>query len=130
MSKHNDEKKIIKSHVVLVEGKDDVTFLEAVLKKLNLLEKIQIYNLEGIGNLIKEVKSLFQQQDKFSFITAIIDADDDFLKAKQNVETAYKELLDIQSFAPFIFPDNQNTGMLETVLIDYYKAIFPEQYKC
>jgi hypothetical protein len=63
-----------------------------------------------------KITDLKQDINKFnpSKVLAIFDADDDFQSSKQNLENVFEEIK--KNMDSFLFPNNKNTGELETLL--------------
>lgn len=106
---------------IIVEGDSDKKFLESYLSYLNIINYTKIVAIGGKDNIVnhKELK-------KEDFII-IFDADDDYNKSKINIENQL-EKLDIQNDKIFLFPNNKDTGNLETLIEKI--AIHKEVLQC
>ncbi len=106
---------------IIVEGDSDKKFLESYLKYLNITNYTKIVAIGGKDNIVnhKELK-------KEDFII-IFDADDDYDESKINIENQL-EKLDIQNDKIFLFPNNKDTGNLETLIEKI--AIHKEVLQC
>ncbi len=82
--------RVIEPCVLLVEGKDDVGFFEALLKKLGITQ-IQVTSIEGVDNLELEL-GLLKKDPNFKNMGKVLgivrDADDDPQKAFAYVQNA------------------------------------------
>lgn len=119
--------------LLLVEGKDEVSFFEAVIEKLNLSEaKIQIIPVAGKGNFPNHLEALLNTPgfSDVNTIAIIRDADrcaEDAFKSILGLLKKHK--LPLPDFANtfsdlrtprigvFIMPDNNSGGMLEDLCL-------------
>lgn len=126
-----DKKKAIikKEKVIVVEGKDDETFFNKLLDKLNILD-VQIIGMEGKNNFKKGFEYI-QDLPGFNVVkrlAIILDADKNYQSTKQSVIANTSKALKVSkdplifsssnpSVAYFIMPNNKDKGMLETLCI-------------
>ena len=106
---------------IIVEGDSDKKFLESYLKYLNITNYNKIISIGGKDNIINHI-----ELKKEDFII-IFDADDDYDKSKTNIENQLNRL-DIQNDKIFLFPNNKDTGNLETLIEKI--AIYKEVLQC
>lgn len=106
---------------IIVEGDSDKKFLESYLKYLNIRNYTKIVAIGGKDNIVNHKE--FKKED---FII-IFDADDDYNESKINIENQL-EKLDIQNDKIFLFPNNKETGNLETLIEKI--AIHKEVLQC
>ena len=106
---------------IIVEGDSDKKFLESYLKYLNITNYTKIVAIGGKDNIVNHI-----ELKKEDFII-IFDADDDYDESKINIENQL-EKLDIQNDKIFLFPNNKDTGNLETLIEKI--AIYKEVLQC
>lgn len=108
---------------LIVEGKSDEVFVRQYCRFLNpdMDEKISIAN--GKDNLI-------HHKDIKKYKTLIIfDADDDYGRSKENIVSQLKTMeVDIDEYPIFLFPNNQESGNLETLIEKI--ALHPKILQC
>jgi len=118
---------------ILVEGITDVAFLKYICFKNNITRKFNgfkqdnnkhifnnliIINLNGQNNLAMELKFLKEEEEDIKFIGIIQDADNNFKKSKENIETAINNSeIDKDKIDIFLTPNNEDKGDLETLLL-------------
>lgn len=131
--------------LLLVEGKDDEGFFKALLKQLQL-EDIEIRNFDGTPNFSTYLKTL-KVTPGFSEVASlgiVRDADKDYNSAFQSICTGLQQakinipkrpLVTAEGepkVTVYIFPDCQNSGMLETLCLKSLEndPVFPcmEEY--
>jgi len=125
---------IIKSKILLVEGKDEINLFSALLVDLGLEESIQLIDTAGINNLTTEIASV-QARSGYRIVESIgiiRDADSDSDAAFQsvcssltnnNLPTPQGQLIpQIEDGKPkvvvLIIPYGKPTGMLENVCLE------------
>lgn len=96
---------------IFVEGSSDKIFLEMLCSYLNI--NAEYTATSGKDNLINTVKI-----KKYDNPVIIFDADDDFQNSISNIKNQIEILDSTISPKIFLFPDNENTGNLETLLED------------
>ncbi|ACN84329.1 DUF3226 domain-containing protein [Brachyspira hyodysenteriae] len=108
---------------ILVEGYTDKYFIELYLKYLNI-SKCKVEQVAGKDNLFKYKIEIQRSNDNY-FI--IFDADDNLDKSKNNI---INQLEVDESFFDkiFLFPNNKDTGNLETLIEKI--AIHKEVLQC
>lgn len=127
-----DEPPIVESGLLLVEGKDDKNFFEAMLKHMNIT-RIRVYPIDGKAAFRDRLGSLLKSSDVSDSLRAvgvIRDADEssrrafqsvgdalrfyDFPTPMENGEFAHREG---RSVGVLILGDSEGQGMLESVLL-------------
>ncbi|MBN2306261.1 MAG: hypothetical protein JXQ72_17395 [Anaerolineae bacterium] len=121
---------IKQSKVLIVEGKDDVRFLQALLRHLKIAGDFDIRDVQGVGNLGDSLRTVLATPDRNIVSLGIIrDADQRAQSAFQSVCSGLHNAglsvprwpLDVVGEKPrvsvFIWPDCENTGMLETLCL-------------
>ena len=106
---------------IIVEGDSDKKFLESYLRHLNIRNYTKIVAIGGKDNIVNHI-----ELKKEDFII-IFDADDDYNESKINIENQL-EKLDIENDKIFLFPNNKDTGNLETLIEKI--AIHKEVLQC
>ena len=122
---------------ILVEGITDVAFLKYICVKKKITTKFNdfkqdnnkyifnnliIINLNGQNNLAMELKFLKEEEEDIEFIGIIQDADSDFKKSKEDIETAIENSkIDKDKIDIFLTPNNRDKGDLETLLLSTIK---------
>jgi len=122
---------------ILVEGITDVAFLKYICVKKKITTKFNdfkqdnnkyifnnliIINLNGQDNLAMELKFLKEEEEDIEFIGIIQDADSDFKKSKEDIETAIENSkIDKDKIDIFLTPNNRDKGDLETLLLSTIK---------
>ena len=96
---------------IFVEGISDKIFLEMLCSYLNI--NAEYTATSGKDNLINTVKI-----KKYDNPIIIFDADNDFQNSVNNIKNQIEILDSTISPKIFLFPDNENTGNLETLLED------------
>ena len=96
----------------IVEGTTDRTFIEVLLKKLNINGGYDFLGLEGIDDVKKIIFSLNRKDLKENIYFAFVDADNDFNLRLQEMQ----ELCD-GKLAFYIFPNHSDSGDLEALLL-------------
>lgn len=116
---------------LLVEGKDDENFFSALIEDLGI-ENIQIHDIEGVGKLKGFIRVL-SGRPSFTIVKGvgiILDADNRTPDSvMQSVRSALEGIAGLSAperagelfgdeikTGAFILPDNQNPGMLETLI--------------
>ena len=94
---------------IFVEGNSDKIFLQALCNYLNIDAQFIVTN--GKNNLIN-----YPNIKKYDNILIIFDADDNFQNSLNNIENQVNKIDENISPKIFLFPDNKNTGNLETLL--------------
>jgi hypothetical protein len=122
---------IKKERLLIVEGKDEELFFDALLKHLNI-SNIQILSIGGKTKFRKNLGALLNRREEFAKVKRLWitrDADDDFNSAFQSICDALKALelpvpkkpkiptSSCPEISIFIFPDNQSPGMLEDLCL-------------
>ncbi|MCA6070876.1 MAG: hypothetical protein LE168_00555 [Endomicrobium sp.] len=134
--------KIGETSILLVEGKDEVNFFNALLKFLDVPD-VQCIDVGGVSKFKNEFDALsrgagFEDVNKIAFVR---DADKQAESAldslKSSVSTAayvrfniddislannVKDIDDVARCGVYIMPDNQSPGMLEDLCIKYMKT--------
>lgn len=114
---------------LLVEGKDQQNFFEALASHLRL-ESIQVHDFGGIGELKKFLPAFVKRPgfDSVHSVGIIRDAETSFARAFQSVQSSVRNVgLSVPTSAGrpsgdnpavtvLILPDNEHPGMLETLL--------------
>lgn len=131
MIKSNHHQKIIKSNLLLVEGRDEVNFFECYLNFLKI-DSIQIIEVKGKENFKREIPKLkvlpgFSDVMKIGIIR---DADTDFVatfrsiydRLKENGFNPVKECNIFSESHPsigiFIMPSSNQNGSLEDLCLE------------
>lgn len=96
---------------IFVEGSSDKIFLEMLCSYLNINAEYTITSSKD--NLINTVKI-----KKYDNPVIIFDADNDFQNSVNNIKNQIEIIDSTISPKIFLFPDNENTGNLETLLED------------
>ncbi|MFC2155570.1 DUF3226 domain-containing protein [Acidobacteriota bacterium] len=118
--------------LLVVEGKDEVNFFEALLREIGMNENVDVRETEG-KDKFKELMPAFTITTGFNLIEKIAVIRD----ADNNSNDAFKSVIDvlkknglkppkkpgefsrgIPSVGVFIMPDNTSTGMLEDLCLD------------
>jgi len=122
---------IEKERLLIVEGKDEELFFEALLNQLGFLN-IQILPIGGKTKFRKYLKSLISRKVDFAKVKRLWitrDADDDFNTAFQSIcdtlkffslPVPQKPKIPTEAYPEvniFIFPDNKSPGMLEDLCL-------------
>ena len=122
---------IDKNKIVLVEGKDEINFINALLDKLSI-NNIQIIELQGRGNLKKTLSTLFKLPENklIQSLAIVIDADNDQSNEFKSVQDVLKnnnlpvpgvlkEFVnsDSRRVGVYILPGNADSGMLEDLCL-------------
>ncbi|MBI1280029.1 MAG: hypothetical protein GC179_18015 [Anaerolineaceae bacterium] len=123
--------------LLMVEGKEDIRFFNALIKKLNL-ENIQVSEYEGKNQMRRAILALKNEDMFLNNIIAlgvVRDADSDAAGAFQSITSAFKnaglqvpkkplkvssetgKLTDPQTMA-MVVPPNKLSGMLEDVCFE------------
>ena len=98
---------------IFVEGSSDKIFLEMLCAYLNINAEYTVTS--GKDNLINTVKL-----KKYDNPVIIFDADNNFQNSVNNIKNQIEKIDSTISPKIFLFPDNENTGNLETLLEDIY----------
>jgi hypothetical protein len=119
---------------ILLEGATDKSLVESMLKELKLTNekfKFTFKGLKGISSVKKLIPTLETEITNGNKIIAIVDADKDFDKRKE--EMAELEYIKNGNIDLFILPNNRENGTLEDLLLSTIedKSIFDciEKYK-
>lgn len=111
---------------IIVEGKSDKEFLLAYtahIKKQYSLNDIIVNGGNNLKGRVAQAKTLLDVNEN---IFVIFDADDNYSKSKLTIECHFKDLgPDANRVKVFLFPNNMDSGNLETLL----ENIVPEDYK-
>ncbi len=133
------------SQKLLVEGKDDMHVVFALVKKFSLTENFDIIDCNGIENLFDKLEARLKilDKDKVKTIGVLIDADENLISrinSINNILERYsfnpipKKLLkegyigklnSITKLGVWIMPNNETKGMLE----DFLKLLVPKNDK-
>lgn len=106
---------------IFVEGSSDKIFLENLFLYHNIKAIIEITG--GKGNL-KNMPKL----EKYSDPVIIFDADNDYNAAKNNIINQINNININISPCIYLFPDNENTGTLENLLMEI--SYYPQIHNC
>jgi hypothetical protein len=126
--------KITNKFLLLVEGKDEIEFFNALFKYMNI-DGVQIHEVEGKNNFSKNIKQIKDSPDDgFSIVTnlgIIRDADDNAKAAFDSIcyhlnqnkiappkNIGIVENIDKRKIGIFIMPNNKDNGMLETLCLE------------
>jgi len=132
---------IEKENILIVEGEDEKSFFEFLLKKMNLNEDIQILPFGGKDKFPKRIPSLIKRaniQIDLKTIAIVRDADkkiaEDAFKSICNILKKTKSTVplvvptklnefsnDMPKIGIFVMPDNKNEGMLEDLCLEVFK---------
>lgn len=129
--KRNEVLKITSSHILIVEGKDEVNFFEALLREMNNSLDIQIMDIGGKGKIHNNLQALTNSPGFSNVISIgiIRDADTDPQAAFQSVCTAIENaglpvptnpmqpIGQNPSITVMILPNENSEGMLEDVCL-------------
>lgn len=133
MSKNNNL--INKPKLLIGEGNDEVRFFQSFLKYLNL-ENIMVESYQGKDNLSTYLKTLKVRPNFSQLVSIGITRDADYklmenlfksicsslTKANLPIPNSLSESSqEIPKISIFILPDNQNSGMLETLCLESLK---------
>ncbi len=108
-----------KEILIFVEGPSDRFFLEIYLLHLYFQEKFpiknfKVQNIDGKGNLSKRLFEI----EKYDKTLIIFDADKDYESNKKEIlKVVSKTKQTISEEQIFLFPNNQDNGDLETLLL-------------
>ncbi|GAA7639095.1 hypothetical protein JP0138_05620 [Helicobacter pylori] len=109
-----------KEILIFVEGSSDRFFLEVYLLYLYFQEKFpiknfKVQNVDGKGNLSKRLLEI----EKYDKTLIIFDADKDYESNKKEILRIVSKTKQIISEEQiFLFPNNQDDGDLETLLLE------------
>ncbi len=127
-------------HLFLVEGKDDEAFLSLAIKDFTGAQNVQIIEIGGKDNLKKKLQTYKPFAGlPLQIITVIFDADK---SAKETFEEINRAITAAGLTAPnilgafsdnsegikmrvYLFPDNQNSGSLETLMLQSEECLPP-----
>jgi len=100
---------------IIVEGTTDKALVNNILQNEGKKEKIdyEFLGLKGLDSVLKTLKSLTPKDMQDNIYFAIVDADKSFSKRNTQMQELTKKQIDY-----FIFPNNQDNGNLETLLLD------------
>ncbi len=136
---------------LLVEGITDVAFVKYICLKNGITNNFNdfkqnknqytfgnkiIINIDGQGNLEKELNFLKNEEHMISNIFIIQDADNDIKKSKEQIEeTINNSLIEKNKIKYFLTPNDKDTGNLETLLLSSIEnnpvlECFDEYAKC
>jgi len=122
---------LLKNKILLVEGKDECLFFKAFLKRIRLIDEIQIFDSGGVTN-IKDRLTGIVKMSGFSRVNAIgiiRDADSDSSSSFLAVKNALRDLqlpcpgnsFEVTDTNPkicvFILPDDNTNGELEDLCL-------------
>ncbi|ABF84436.1 DUF3226 domain-containing protein [Helicobacter pylori] len=112
-----------KEILIFVEGPSDKVFLEVYLLYLYFQEKFpiknfKVQNIKGKDNLSKRLLEI----EKYDKTLIIFDADKDYESNKKEIlKVVSKTKQTISEEQIFLFPNNQDDGDLETLLLEIAK---------
>lgn len=124
--------KISKSKLLLVEGKDEISFFTALLKKLNKEADVQIIEVGGKDNFKFELPAILNTtgfSENVKSLAIVRDADNNFDGAFQSVQNLLRRNHQIAPYGCnkftmgdpkigiYIMPDNFQNGMLEDLCL-------------
>jgi len=101
---------------IIVEGITDKALVRKLLSDLGKIEKTdyQFLGLKGIESVRNTLENLTEKDLSQNRYFAIVDADRSFRDRKNDMETWTQERVDF-----FIFPNNDDDGDLETLLLSH-----------
>lgn len=111
---------IDKEILIFVEGPSDKVFLEVYLYFLGnfLTKNFKVQNIKGKDNLSKRLLEI----EKYDKTLIIFDADKDYESNKKEIlKIVLKTKQTISEEQIFLFPNNQDDGDLETLLLEIAK---------
>ena len=97
----------------IVEGKTDKALIENILSTLNINIDFKFVGLKGDGSVHKYIKGLTDHELSEYRYFAIIDADNSFRDSQRKLQ----ECIGDNKIDFFIFPDNENNGELEDLIL-------------
>ncbi|WRD36429.1 hypothetical protein E5K68_02330 [Helicobacter pylori] len=111
-----------KEILIFVEGSSDRFFLEIYLLYLYFQEKFpiknfKVQNVDGKDNLSKRLLEI----EKYDKTLIIFDADKDYENKKEILKIVSESKQTISEEQIFLFPNNQDDGDLETLLLEIAK---------
>ncbi|EJB26961.1 hypothetical protein HPNQ4216_0572 [Helicobacter pylori NQ4216] len=109
-----------KEILIFVEGPSDKVFLEAYLYFLEdiPIKNFKVQNIKGKDNLSKRLLEI----EKYDKTLIIFDADKDYESNKKEIlKVVSKTKQTISEEQIFLFPNNQDDGDLETLLLEIAK---------
>lgn len=115
---------------IYVEGKSDKEFVDCCLKHWGKLESFEV-SINANSNVIQEnlLNKIKSYKDNDEQVLIIFDADKDFIQTQERIIGESQGLITAQEI--FLFPNNQNKGELETLLLDIARNDKPcECFKC
>lgn len=116
-----------KEILIFVEGPSDKVFLEVYLYFLEdiPIKNFKVQNIKGKDNLSKRLLEI----EKYDKTLIIFDADKDYESNKKEIlKVVSKTKQTISEEQIFLFPNNQDDGDLETLLLEIAK--YDEFLKC
>ncbi len=116
-----------KEILIFVEGPSDKVFLEVYLYFLGnfLTKNFKVQNIKGKDNLSKRLLEI----EKYDKILIIFDTNKDYESNKKEIlKVVSKTKQTISEEQIFLFPNNQDDGDLETLLLEIAK--YDEFLKC
>ncbi len=108
---------IDKEILIFVEGPSDKVFLEVYLYFLGnfLTKNFKVQNIKGKDNLSKRLLEI----EKYDKTLIIFDADKDYESNKKEILSKTQQKITEEQI--FLFPNNQDDGDLETLLLEIAK---------
>ncbi|MBM2777746.1 DUF3226 domain-containing protein [Helicobacter pylori] len=108
---------IDKEILIFVEGPSDKVFLEVYLYFLGnfLTKNFKVQNIKGKDNLSKRLFEI----EKYDKTLIIFDADKDYESNKKEILSKTQQKITEEQI--FLFPNNQDDGDLETLLLEIAK---------
>lgn len=102
--------------VLLVEGVDDVFVIHYLCQAIGLERDFQIWSLGGKANLVNAL-TIISIETQVIRLGVVLDADDNFQQSINNIEQSVEIAGINQSLQLFHFPNNQDKGTLEHLVI-------------
>lgn len=120
---------------ICVEGKSDKIFLDLLCKNLKI-DEFETISIGGNNLSSSDLKSIKEDISdmRIEKICIIFDADDDYQKAKENLQQQLKNLQN-EKIKIFLFPNNKDNKEIEILLTKIAKyphfiTCFKEYIKC
>lgn len=115
---------IEKAKLIVVEGKDDKVFFEAMLEHLMSKNEIQVAMINGKSSYEKKLQGLVNSPDfqRIKSLGLVRDADDNAVCAFESMRNAVERIEfpnpeDKPHISFFVLPDAVSRGKLETMLL-------------
>ena len=119
--------KVTDKALIVIEGNEDENFLKSYIKALGYPdESFRFLSIKGKDKLEASESIIEDALNRGSKVLIIFDADLDYQKSRASIENTLKGL----GVSIFLFPDDNSSGTLESLLEEIINSEHERIFKC